>query len=77
MGVQFIHDRGENEPSGEVILFNEKTNRQANKYYMYSIGNLGTSKKNTHIFHNENECCVEVMNNQNAGCRMISIPSDL
>jgi len=78
MGVQFIHDQGLNEPSGEVILFNEKgANRDPNKYYMYSIGNLGTSKKNTHIFHSDNECCVEVMNNQNAGCRMISVPSDL
>lgn len=78
MGVQFIHDKGEGEPTGEVILFNEKgINRDPNKYYMYSIGNLGTSKKNTHIFHSDNECCVEVMNNQNAGCRMISIPSDL
>jgi hypothetical protein len=49
MGVQFIHDKGLNEPSGEVILFNEKgANRNPNKYYMYSIGNLGTSKKNTH-----------------------------
>lgn len=78
MGVQFIHDKGEGEPTGEVILFNEKgINRDPNKYYMYSIGNLGTSKKNTHIFHNDDECCIEVMNNQNAGCRMVSIPSDL
>ena len=78
MGVQFIHDKGLNEPSGEVILFNEKgANRNPNKYYMYSIGNLGTSKKNTHIFHSDNECCVEVNNNENAGCRMVSVPSDL
>lgn len=78
MGVQFIHDKGENEPSGEVILFNEKgANRNPNKYYMYSIGNLGTSKKNTHIFHSDNECCIEVNNNENAGCRMISVPADL
>ena len=77
MGVQFICDKGEGEAPGEVRLFNEKTNRKDNKYYMYSIGNLGTSKKNTHIFHSDNECCIEVNNNENAGCRMISVPSDL
>lgn len=78
MGVQFIHDQGLNEPAGEVILFNEKGNkRKDNKFYMYSIGNLGTSKKNTHIFHSDNECCIEINNNENAGCRMKTMPEDL
>ena len=87
MGVQFIHDRGLDEPTAEdpttkqkmleVPLFSEKTNRDANKYYMYSIGNLGTSKKNTHIFHSENECCIEVTDNTTEGQRMIAWPTNL
>lgn len=62
MGVQFINDQ-----SGDLW--------DDNKYHMYSIANMGTSKKNVHIFHdttNENECCIEVHNNLNDQCRMIS-----
>lgn len=87
MGVQFIRDRGLDEPTAEdpttkqmmleVPLFSEKTNRDSNKYYMYSIGNLGTSKKNTHIFHSENECCIEVTDNTTEGQRMIAWPTTL
>lgn len=87
MGVQFIRDRGENEISVEdpvthekvleVPLFSEKENRDANKYYMYSIGNLGTSKKNTDIFHSENECCIEVNDNTTEGQRMITWPENM
>ena len=77
MGVQFIKDRGENEESGEVRLFNEKPNRSDSKYYMYSIANMGTSKKNTHIFHDPNEVCVEVMANTSKGQRMLEWPTDL
>ena len=86
MGVQFIKDRGLDEPVAkdpttgvemqEVPLFSEKNNRNANKYYMYSIGNLGTSKKNTDIFHSENECCIEVTDNTTAGQRMIAWPQN-
>ena len=87
MGVQFIKDRGENEITVEdpitheqvleVPLFSEKTNRQANKFYMYSIGNLGTSKKNTDIFHSTNECCIEVNDNTTEGQRMIAWPENM
>ena len=77
MGVQFIKDRGENEDTGEVRLFDEKPNRSDSKYYMYSIANMGTSKKNTHIFHSPEECCVEVMANTSRGERMLEWPSDL
>ena len=76
-GVQFIKDRGENEASGEVRLFNEKPNRNSEKYYMYSIANMGTSKKNTHIFHSDDECCIEVMANTSKGERMLEWPADL
>lgn len=87
MGVQFIKDAGLNEPTVEdptthtqmleVPLFSEKENRQANKYYMYSIGNLGNSKKNTAVFHSLNECCVEVTDNTTEGQRMIAWPTTL
>jgi len=87
MGVQFILDRGIDEPTIEdpvthesvleVPLFSEKPLRQSEKYYMYSIGNLGNSKKNTHIFHNDNECCIEVNDNTTEGQRMITWPEDL
>lgn len=63
MGVQFIHDQ-----SGDLF-------EDDNKFHMYSIANMGTSKKNVHIFHdaeNENEVCIEVHNNLNDQCRMIS-----
>ena len=70
MGVQFIKDEG-NIPDTEshFILFDN------DRYNFYSIANMGTSKKNVHIFHdmsNPNECCVEVMNNLNDLCRMIT-----
>ena len=87
MGVQFIKDAGLNEPTVEdptthvqmleVPLFSEKENRSANKYYMYSIGNLGNSKKNKNIFHSSNECCIEVTDNTTEGQRMISWPQNL
>ena len=63
MGVQFIHDQ-----SGDLFP-------DDNKFHMYSIANMGTSKKNVHVFHdteNENEVCIEVNNNLNDQCRMIS-----
>lgn len=78
MGVQFILDHGENEPTGEVPLFTEKgANRQSNAYYMYSIGNLGNSKKNTNIFHSDNECCVEINDNLTNGQKMIEWPENM
>ena len=87
MGVQFIHDRGLDEPTvedpttkqqmQEIPLFSEKPRRDANKYYMYSIGNLGNSKKNTDIFHSENECCIEVNDNTTEGQRMITWPENM
>ena len=68
MGVQFIKDSGTVPDNDHFVLFGD------NKYHMYSIGNLGNSKKNVHVFHdlsNPNECCVEVGNNLNDLCRMV------
>lgn len=62
MGVQFINDK-----SGDLW--------DDNRYHMYSIGNMGTSKKNVHVFHdthNPKECCIEVNDNTHDQCRMIS-----
>jgi hypothetical protein len=42
---------------------------------MYSIANMGNSKKNVHVLHdtsNEKEVCIEVNNNTADQCRMIS-----
>jgi len=76
MGVQFIKDRHENEPSDGIELFTEKgASFNSEKYYMYSIANMGTSKKNTHIFHSENECCIEIKENTSDAQKMKSFDS--
>ena len=76
MGVQFIKDRGVNEPTGEVRLFNEKPNRSDEKFYMYSIANMGNSKKNTHVFHSANECCIEIKENTTDAQKMKSFDNE-
>ena len=77
MGVQFIKDRHENEPNDGIILFSEKGEKfNPEKYYMYSIANMGTSKKNTHIFHSANEVCIEIKENTSDAQRMKSFDSD-
>lgn len=76
MGVQFIKDRHEDEPSDGIPLFTEKgADFNPEKYYMYSIANMGTSKKNTHIFHSENECCIEIKENTSDAQKMKSFDS--
>ena len=76
MGVQFIKDRHEDEPADGIELFTEKgANFNAEKYYMYSIANMGTSKKNTHIFHSANECCIEIKENTSDAQKMKSFDS--
>jgi len=69
MGVQFIRDA---HATGEQInLFSEKgANYDPNKFYMYSIGNLGNSKKNTQVFHSKKECCIEIKENTSDAHRM-------
>ena len=75
MGVQFIKDRRNDEPADGIVLFTEKPNFNSEKYYMYSIANMGTSKKNTHIFHSENECCIEIKENTSDAQKMKSFDS--
>ena len=70
MGVQFIKDSGETPDSDHFVLFGD------DKYHMYSIGNMGNSKKNVHVFHdlsNPNDCCIEVGNNLDDLCRMVTV----
>lgn len=57
MGVQFIKDQSH-------TLWND------DNYHMYSIANMGNSKKNTHVFHSSSEVCIEVNNNEAALCLM-------
>lgn len=69
MGVQFIKDSGTLPDDKHFVLFGD------NQYHMYSIANMGNSKKNVHVLHdmsNLNECCIEVNNNTNEMCRMIT-----
>ena len=69
MGIQFIKDGAQGD-SNHFALFDNTT-----KYNMYSIANMGTSKKNVHIFHdlsNSNEVCIEVKDNTEDQMRMIS-----
>lgn len=72
MGVQFIKDNSENNlPDAQhfTVFPND------NKYHLYSVANMGNSKKNVHVCHdlsNPNECCIEVDNNINDLCRMIT-----
>jgi len=77
MGVQFIKDRHENEPQDGIVLFTEKgADFDSEKYYMYSIANMGTSKKNTHIFHSDDEVCIEIKENTTDAQKMKSFDSD-
>ena len=69
MGVQFIKDSGTVPDNDHFVLFGN------NRYNLYSIGNMGTSKKNVHVFHdlsNPLDCCIEVGNNLNDLCRMVT-----
>ena len=77
MGVQFIKDRHLEEPADGIVLFTEKgASFNPEKYYMYSIANMGTSKKNTHIFHSEDELCIEIKENTTDAQKMKSFDAD-
>lgn len=68
MGVQFIKDSGEIPDDKHFVLWGD------NKYHMYSIANMGNSKKNVHVFHdlsNPKEVCIEVNDNDKDQMRMI------
>lgn len=69
MGVQFIQDSGTVLDDKHFVLFGDES------YHMYSIANMGNSKKNVHVFHdlsNPQEVCVEVKDNSLNQERMIN-----
>lgn len=83
-GVLFIRDMNQkidstdgrdNNVFSDTLGYAPTTERPNSPYAkMYSIANMGNSKNNTHVFHdleNENECCVEVKDNQSAQERML------
>ena len=71
MGVQFIRDNNSAEhlpDETHFVLFGD------DRYHLYSIGNMGNSKKNVHVFHdlsNPNEVCIENKDNTSPRQRMI------
>ena len=84
-GVIFIKDRNpefninasdvkENNIFGEIV--SDGISYLSDPYYkMYSIGQMGNSKNNIHVFHdltNPKECCVEVRDNQSPQQWMVS-----
>lgn len=69
MGVQFIKDSGNIPDDSHFVLWGDE------KYHMYSIANMGNSKKNVHVLHdfsNPNEVCIEVNDNDKDQMRMVS-----
>lgn len=79
-GVVFIQDNNKTINSNTATannIFKEIPGYVNNPYpRMYSIGNMGNSKKNTDVFHgagNIYECCVEVADNNTDGQRMVTI----
>lgn len=77
-GVLFLTDENKIVNNTETLTMNNvfsDTNNYVNAPYpkLYSICNMGNSKKNTHVFHDSSnlnadkelqECCVEVSDNQ-------------
>lgn len=87
-GVLFIKDRNPNGktaagvPAIKQNVFAEdeaymETPADSRHYKMYSIANMGNSKKNTEVFHTSNECCIEVKDNQTPQQKMISADFDV
>lgn len=84
-GVMFVLDRNQNyrdaAGTGYSLLdnnvFGEIESYLSEPFYkMYSVCNFGNSKKNVDVFHdaeNENECCIEVTDNQREGQWMIDV----
>lgn len=73
-GVIFMKDRNKtvnSDTNTKNNVFREVDGYVSNPWYkMYSIGSMGNSKDNTHIFHDEDnplECCVENGDNQLPG----------
>ena len=69
MGVQFVKDSGTIPDAAHFVLFGD------DRYHMYSVANMGNSKKNVHVFHdlsNANEVCIEVCDNNHHQMRMVN-----
>lgn len=70
-----LFTKPEVDANGNVVMVDGKpkyVQEAADRYHMYSIANMGTSKNNVHIFHdisNPNEVCVEIKNNTHPHCR--------
>ena len=80
-GVLFIKDNNQTTNDNDPVknnAFKEIDGYVQNPYYkVYSICNMGNAKKNTNVFHDEDnplECCVEVTDNQTRGQWMTEIP---
>ena len=80
-GVVFIQDNNKETNSATATsnnIFKEISGYTDTPYpRMYSIGNMGNSKKNIEVFHgagNKYECCVEVADNNTDAQRMLIIP---
>lgn len=79
-GVLFIEDHNKTIDSSNATANNvfKEINGYVNKPYprMYSIANMGNSKKNSDVFHgagNKYECCIEVADNNTNGQQMTTI----
>ena len=80
-GALFIIDRNKTyDPEGSVLtannVFGDTPGYTNNPYAkLYAICNMGNSKNNTHVFHDQSnplECCVEVGDNQQPQQWMVS-----
>lgn len=79
-GVVFLKDNNKNKDKSSSVennVFKEITGYVDTPYpRMYSIGNMGNSKKNIDVFHgagNIYECCVENADNNTNGQQMVTI----
>lgn len=80
-GVLFIKDNNQTTNDSNPVknnAFKEIGGYVQDPYYkVYSICNMGNAKKNTNVFHDEDnpfECCVEVTDNQTRGQWMTEVP---
>ena len=85
-GLMFLIDRNPNVDKNSVNKMADlnvfaDTSGYINSPYakLYSICNMGNSKKNFAVFHdldNHNECCIEVADNQMPYQKMVDIPQE-
>lgn len=77
-GIVFIRDWNPTTDSDigtNNNLFKEVSGYTDSPFYnFYSIGQMGNSKDNVHVFHTQNECCIENKDNQLPGQWMTICP---